>query len=248
MEREFKNSREMFGTRARRLPVSKQKQEGYQLWWEFLKRNEEYKECCKEGAFGRYPELYNDFGNIHAYKSFKEWWEEYDRGRRLFGDLPLELTVHELRSPSDWTWEAGRDQAIVVVLPLNHSKRYLLNRVSNILIKRHPGKPGRKTGGYMASSTAKYKFHRNFSVDTLKNQLAVYDAVMAARQMPRKKTLAKIGEELRLVPTAMPFINDLPETASDKRALMAASVSRMFRQADRIVRNTIKGQFPNSQD
>ena len=248
MEREFKNSREMFGTRAGRLPVSKQKQVGYELWWEFLKRNEEYKQCCRDGAFGRYPELYDDFGNVHAHTSFREWWNEYDRGRRLFGDLPLKLTVHELSNPYDWTWDAGRDQAIVVVLPLSHSKRYLLNRVSNILIKRHPGKPGRKTGGYMQSSTAKYKFHRNFSVKTLETQLRVYDAVIAARQMPKKKTLAKIGEELRLVPTAMPKIYDLPETASDKRALMAASVSRLFRQAERIVHNTIKGQFPNSKD
>jgi hypothetical protein len=249
MEKEFENSRQMFGTRARRLPVSKQKQAGYQLWWEFFKRNEEYKQCCVDGVFGKYPELYDDFGNIHAYTRFRDWWEEYERGRRLFGDLPLDLTVHELKTANDWDIEGWRDQAIVVVLPLNHSKRYLMNRVSNLLKAKHPGKPGRKTGGYMASSTAKYKFHRNFSVLTLENQLKVYDAVMGSKSGVCKRKLADIGVDLGLVPTAMPDPGkDRAEDTTIKRALLASTVSRLFRQAERIVHNTIKGQFPNSKD
>jgi hypothetical protein len=69
---------------------------------------------------------------------------------------------------------------------------------------------------------------------------------MAKKQGNDKRTLAKIGADLGLVDDAMPNSKDDLDTAMDKRNVMSATVSRYFRQAQSIVANTAKGQFPNS--
>lgn len=69
---------------------------------------------------------------------------------------------------------------------------------------------------------------------------------MEKRRGENSKTLAKIGEELKLVASAMPKAGDLPRDSEYKRNVMAATVSRHFKAAERIVANVIKGQFPNS--
>lgn len=42
----------------------------YYYWWEFLRLSDRYKTIC-EGGKGRLARLYEDFGNVHAYDSFK---------------------------------------------------------------------------------------------------------------------------------------------------------------------------------
>ena len=37
----------------------------YYLWWEFLRRNEDYKKTCENGGKGKCDRLYADFGNVH---------------------------------------------------------------------------------------------------------------------------------------------------------------------------------------
>ena len=44
----------------------------YYLWWEFLRRNEEYKKCCETDGKGPLNELYKDFGDVFNVK-FKTW-------------------------------------------------------------------------------------------------------------------------------------------------------------------------------
>ena len=61
-----------------------------------------------------------------------------------------------------------------------------------------------------------------------------------------QKTLADIGVELKLVPTAQPKRDDDKRTVAHKRIVMAAAVSRYYRQAQHIVANTALGVFPKS--
>ena len=76
--------------------------------------------------------------------------------------------------------------------------------------------------------------------------MAVWDAVTESKLLPKKKTMAQIGAELRLVPTAMPDIRDTASTAMLKRNVMQATVSRYYKDACNIIANTAKGEFPNS--
>jgi len=67
------------------------RKEIYRLWWEYLKRSENYKRLCDFRRTGRnrkeaskleesFPEeLVFFFGDIHK-KSFDEWWDEWESG------------------------------------------------------------------------------------------------------------------------------------------------------------------------
>jgi len=102
----------------------------------------------------------------------------------------------------------------------------------------------RQVEGYL--STAQYRLYRPVSTPTLEIQLAVYDAVTAKRRGESFKTLAEIGVDMKLVRTAMPRAGDHPHDAAQKRNIMAATVSRHFRAAQRMIANVVKGEFPNS--
>ena len=79
--------------------------------------------------------------------------------------------------------------------------------------------------------------------------LRVYDAVTANLESPKEQqeSLWKIGENLNLVPTAMPHRWDNPYDTRKKHATMTMAVSRYYRQAKAIIQNTALGQFPNSE-
>lgn len=239
----FKGVHPIFGTAKRRLSIAYQQRSPYFWWWEFLRRNEAYAECCRDGGQGPLAALFKDFGVV-SNDSFKDWWDA--RGYHLFAERPLPLKLHELKSAEEWDSSWSSDSVMVVAVPLDTPKRYLQKFFSDLLKTRHKGKRGRKSLSDRDSSTARYPLYRNVSIHTLRIQLAVYDAVMAKKRGESKKTLAHIGQELALVKSAMPSPEDDKRDADHKRNVMAASVSRHFRDAQRIVANTALGQFPNS--
>jgi hypothetical protein len=239
----FKAEHPIFGRGSKPLGLSYQQRSPYYWWWEFLRRNEDYKACCETASKGALAGLYADFGVV-SNDNFKDWWAEH--GFRLFAEKQKPVFLTELDNPSEWDSSWTKDNVMVVAVPLDISKRNLQGFFARLLKERHGGKRGRKALSDSDASTARYPLHRNVSVKTLKNQLNVYDAVMAKKQGNDKRTLAKIGADLGLVEDAMPDSKDDLETAMDKRNVMSATVSRYFRQAQNIVANTAKGQFPNS--
>ena len=241
----FRAQHPVFGRAASPLPPSYQQRSPYYWWWEFLRRNEAYLACCEAGGTGKLASLYADMGDVR-HDTFKEWWTKGERGAKLFGEPVLPVSLTELKSPADWLPDWNKDQIMVVAVPLEVSKRRLAGYFASLLKKRHKGERGRKSLSDPATSAAKYPLERNVSVRTLQIQLAVYDAVMASRGVGPKRTLAEIGEALKLVPSAMPKSSDSQSERSDKRNVMAAVVSRYFRQAQAIVANTAKGKFPKS--
>jgi hypothetical protein len=98
----------------------------------------------------------------------------------------------------------------------------------------------------LSSSTAAYKLHQVTNTNSLSVQLRVYDACHANEVTGSSKTLAEIGAELKLVPTAQIRKDDDKRTAAHKKLIMAASVSRYYRQAKCIVYNTGLGIFPKA--
>ena len=201
--------------------------------------------CCERGGKGKLAKLYEDFGDVRS-DDFHAWWTTDRRGARLFGEKPLPLNLKELKDAGEWSDEWQSEEVMVVAVPLNLPKRHLESKFIELLKKRHVGQRGRKKAEDAYASTAQYPLHRNVSVPTLRVQLAVYDAVMAKRRGDVGKTLAQIGKELKLVASAMPSSSDLKDEAEYKRNVMAATVSRHFKAAQRIVANVVKGEFPNS--
>ena len=201
--------------------------------------------CCERGGKGRLAKLYEDFGDVRS-DDFHAWWTTDRRGARLFGEKPLPLNLKEMKDAGEWSSEWQPERVMVIAVPLNLPKGHLERKFTQLLKKRHDGQRGRKKPEDSYVSTAAYPLHRNASIPTLRVQLAVYDAVMAKRRGDVDKTLAQIGKELKLVASAMPSSSDLKGEAEYKRNVMAATVSRHFKAADRIVANVLKGQFPKS--
>jgi hypothetical protein len=239
----FKAIHPLFGRAPKSLPLGYQQRSPYYWWWEFLRRNEDYKACCAAGGKGELANVYGDFGVV-SNDTFKQWWTE--NGFRLFAEKPLPVKLAELKDATEWDPAWNSDGVMVVAVPLNISKRDIQKVFTQLLKKRHLGKPGRKALSDSDASTARYPLHRNFSINTLRTQLAVYDAVMANKSAPKKRTLAQIGADLKLVASAKASSKDEIEDAANKRNVMGATVSRYFKAAQRIVDNTAKGQFPNN--
>ena len=239
----FKAQHPVFGRGNKPLGVSYQQRSPYYWWWAFLGRNEDYKACCAAGGTGDLAGLYADFGVV-SNDNFKEWWAQH--GFRLFAEKPKPVKLAELESPSEWDSSWTKDSVMVVAVPLDIPKRNLQGFFAELLKKRHGGKRGRKALSDKDASTARYPLHRNVSIHTLRIQLAVYDAVLEARASDKKITLAQIGERLKLVPKTNRKTETEVMDAARRRAVMAATVSRHFKDAQRIIANTAKGQFPNS--
>jgi len=215
-------------------------------WWAYMKRNDDYLKCCEKVGNGPLSSLYADFGDIRS-NDFRAWWGgSENRGVKLFGEQRLDLTVKKIDGVSDWDSSWGSN---VLVLALNKDigRRQLQSFFAKLLKSEHDGKRGRKAMGKVAS-TAKYPLHRNFSVYNLKRMLIVYDAVTANEALPKsaRKPLWKIGEELKLVPSALPMRGDNHYDTRQRHNMLTMTVSRYVSTARKIIANTSQGKFPMS--
>lgn len=239
----FKAQHPIFGRGSKPLGLSYQLRSPYYWWWEFLRRNRDYAACSTAGGTGDLAGLYADFGDV-SNDNFKEWWAEH--GFRLFAEQAKPVKLFELDNAAAWDSGWAKDSVMVVAVPLDIPKRNLQGFFARLLKERHGGKRGRKALSDADASTARYPLHRNVSIHTLRIQLAVYDAVLAARASDKKVTLAQIGERLKLVPKTTRKTETEVMDAARRRSVLAATVSRHFKDAQRIVANTALGQFPNS--
>lgn len=239
----FKAQHPIFGRGKKLLGKSYQQRSPYYWWWEFLRRNDAYAACCESGGTGDLAGLYTDFGVV-SNDNFKEWWAGH--GFRLFAEQSKPVKLFELDNASRWDSAWTKDAVMVVAVPLDIPKRNLQGFFARLLKARHGGKRGRKALSDADASNARYPLHRNVSIHTLRIQLAVYDAVVAARASEKKITLAQIGERLKLVPKTNKLTEGEVMDAARRRSVLAATVSRHFKDAQRIIANTAKGQFPNS--
>ena len=81
----------------------------YYWWWQFLRRNDEYLQCCERNGKGRLRKLYGDFGDVRG-DSYRDWlYEKMPTGETrkeyLFAEAPTPLnrpSVVTLQSPADW--------------------------------------------------------------------------------------------------------------------------------------------------
>ena len=225
------------------MGLSYQQRSPYYWWWEFLRRNDAYRACCATGGTGALAGLYADFGVV-SNDNFKEWWVAH--GFRLFAEQAKPVKLFELENAGEWDNGWTKDAVMVVAVPLDIPKRNLQGFFAELLKKRHSGKRGRKALSDSDASNARYPLHRNVSIHTLRIQLAVYDAVVTARKGDKKITLAQIGKSVGINPKPNKRTEGEVMDAARRRSVLAATVSRHFKDTQRIIANTAKGQFPNS--
>ena len=236
----------LIGTKHKPSPIHLQQRSPYYWWWAYLRRNDAYLDCCERDGQGEHSHLYEDFGDVRS-DDFRSWWgSPQHKGDYLFAEQPLDLSVEKIDAARLADVEkVGNVMLIAVNMDLG--RRHLQKKFADLLQKEHQGKRGRKALRDVAS-TARYPLHRNYTTHSLKVALMVYDAVAANEKLPKaeRKPLWAVGESLRLVPNAMPEKDDSTAVRAAKHNTMTMTVSRYNNQARRIIKNTLRGQFPNS--
>jgi len=232
-KRRFAGVTPQFGTANTPKPEALRSRSPYYWWWQYLRRSNDYRQCCEAGGTGELAELFADFGDVRD-GDFKAWWQS--RGQYLFCEpaAPTRMRVVENRAElvdSDFV------AALVLVLPLSMSKRYLRARFGELLKKEHPAKRGAVS---IKWSKAPYPLLAKTPVRTLAKTLRVYDL----RESEPTLSLYQIGEWLKLSPTLILSARDSPAQATDKKRMMGIIVSRYLRHAKAYIANVAKGQFP----
>ena len=167
LKKHFSHQHPTFGKSGIDKKTEPFKKSVYYFWYEFLRRNEEYRECCQQGGIGDMYALYSDFGDVFE-SDFKTWWQENDRGARLFAEAPLP-SVRQIKTIDDLEIS---DQILNVGLPLELPRKHLETALMKLLDKHHKGERGIRTNKH---STALYPVVGDFSRETLARCLRVYD-------------------------------------------------------------------------
>lgn len=244
--RDFLAQHPLFGRAAKPLPLRYQERSVYYWWWQHLRRNEDYLACCERGGSGSLSTLYADFGDVRE-SDFRKWWTTDDHGAHLFAEKPREIRQRRLMSKDEWDDSWSLEDAAVFVFPLDVGRRKLQSLFAKQLAKIHPGKRGRVSMRSVVS-TARYPLSRNFNVNSLKTGLAVYDAWAANERLPKaaRKSFWEMGQELKLIPSALPASGDTKYELTNKRNVMTVAFSRHLKMTRNIIANTSHGRFPDS--
>ena len=214
----------------------------YYFWWEFLKRHEGYKKTCDNDGKGQYAKLYADFGNVHGV-TFQQWWNEDNRGARLFAEPPLPSTVTVLTStdidalPKDW----NSGSLLIVAIPLSLRKRYVMQRLAKIVSQYNKRKRGQRT---FKESLARYPIASQFKISSLKQMLGVYDLSLQS-----DLTQWQIGQKLSLTTKLTQAELSAGRgradgTAVSKKNVLAVATAKKLRLAKQLIDGVGKGVFP----
>lgn len=234
-----------FGTAKNRKSDAFQKRSPYYWWWEYLRRNQDYLDCCSSGGKGRLADLYTDFGDVRD-KEFRVWWQEDRRGARLFGEQQLEVKFKEMESSAEWGADWTKDKVMVVAFPLVVGKRKLMGDIRKLLDARHTGKQGRPALAKV-ESTARYKLSRNYTTANLETALNVYDIWVANSAKPKSEQIKQweIGVELKLHKLSVKdAYSGLKQDRAVGRNLLGAMVKRYLTQAQKTIKSLEDGVFP----
>lgn len=236
VKRKFAYNHPTFGRSKKEKNIEPYKYSVYYFWWEFLRRNDDYKKCCKSGGKGKLKDLYKDFGDVFDV-DFKTWWQTNDKGAYLFAEEHLP----EFKIITDASEMYQNDKIIYLQVPLSLPKRYLMREFQNVLNRNHEGRVGVKTN---KNSTAKYPITGHVDIDALDKCLRVYDMKIQNSKM----RLWEIAQQCRITLKKQYVLNDgseSPSEISDKKLVLANTASRLLKKAEKIIAGTSLGEFPN---
>jgi len=222
-----------FGRSIAEKSQERYKNSVYYLWWEFLRRSDDYKKCCASAGMGIMKNIYQDFGDVLS-TDFKTWWQTNERGAYLFAEqLPPKFQPIQV-IPNEVTMS----QVMVLQVPMALPKRLLMSEFQKILNAHHAGKRGRRNN---VSSTARYPVTGHIDTDALQKCLRVYDMKIANPNMP----LWQITQDCRAIKREAFILNkDTKKDVSDKKMILANTASRLVKKAKLIISNSEHGKFP----
>ena len=215
----------------------------YYWWFEYLSRNDVYRETCANNGTGSAAALYKDFGNVCNIE-FKDWWIG-PRALYLFGDFsqftsPIVVNIRKTQEFGDGFIDAH----IFIAVPTIITKKNAEAAIKKILNKKFKAKRGiqlarRSYARYVPSTPPKF--------ETLERDLVAYDLRISNPKL-------KLWEIAYLVPHPPPNV-DLwkreegeksldGNLISERREVMTGYVNRWIRQARKRIANTLEGKFP----
>jgi hypothetical protein len=233
--RHFPYRHPTFGTAKAPKSPNHWKVSVYYWWYEYLKRNSEYKKTCERGGVGKCDDLYKLFGDVHAH-DFKVWWSEGDRGAKLFANPPTpSITI--LNQPDD-SPVLFKDDALLLQVPLGLPITHLVQSFRKLVTKHHSGKKGHTR---VKLSTAQFVPKGKVDVGFLEIALLVWDE----RQANPKKPLWQIAQDVGIAGKHRVKPTDSPMESRDKRNVLTAMTSRYYKKANAMIASTAKGTFPH---
>jgi hypothetical protein len=213
------------------------------LWFEYLKRNNDYKTACANNGKGM-TKLYKDFGNIFEYEGvegFWSWWNE--RGQYLFG-IESKQEIVEFDNADE---VVGYDDYKLIAIPKNITATTIKKRL-NKLVDDMKGELK-----LTAEQTAKHSiFQTKVDVESLKSCLMAYD-------LKQKGTdVLEIGLQVKWISgaEAKDLIEDGrrkgKEVDLEKLAELSENNSkeygRLLAKAQAVVSKRLKGNLIDSDD
>jgi hypothetical protein len=234
--RHFPYKHPTFGTSKNPKTSSHWKVSVYYWWYEYLKRNEDYRKTCAQNGKGKCAKLFEDFGDVSKLE-FKQWWTENDRGAVLFAEQPTS-SIRVLMPDVVNQGVFLKENTLVLEVPLNLPMSFLVKDFRKVVSKRHAGKRGKK---HIRAS--KILFQATGKVDVAFLEIALM--VLDAKKATPKKPFWQIAQDLQLGGVNRIAANDTPAAITDKKNVLAATASRYYRKANEMIKRAGEGRFPH---
>lgn len=236
--RHFPFAHPTFGTLKTPKSSSHWKKSVYYWWFEYLRRNEQYKLTCKNNGTGECSELFKLFGDVTSL-NFKSWWTLDDRGATLFAE-PFKKSITLINLGSNLS-EILTTGSINLNVPLNIPINQLVKDFRKIVSKHHTNKKGiRNSNNSIAMFTPSIKVDVKF----LEIALMVWDE----KHNYPNKPFWQIGNDMKLNIKNIIRTNDPPAIVTDKKNILAATTSRYHKKATEMINLTASGCFPNKKN
>ena len=233
-QRHFPYAHPKFGGRNSPTANLQAQKSIYYWWWAYLKRNQDYLNCCEKGGEGKLATLYKDFGDIRG-DDFKKWWIKGSRGANLFANPQAEDSIRVMETGQE---ALDPSEAFTVSIPLYLPKKTILRRFKELLDERHQGKRGHQLA---KRSKARYQIKGQPNIPAIKQAFEVYEFKQANPDLK----LWEIGNSIPRLQMANKLkSSDTPSERADKRNVLAATVSRYLKRAENSIKNSALGIFP----
>jgi len=219
----------------------------YYYWFEYLRRNEDYKQHCEEkNGNKQIAKLYDDFGDIYSV-DFRKWWK--DVGQALFCEKE-DLERIQIIKDRD-ALNLSSDDVLNIAVPLNKNIEWLERQYLKLIREKQRQLSIRKRGAL--NSNAKYSLATsNADADKLRLYLKVYDAQKEAEKNGEELSYVQLARKLGMYKKQDALLKtfddldyyDTYEIQKKFDASKRTQIYRYLRQATEIIKNTADGVFP----
>ena len=225
----FKFQHPTFGTKHSRRTLSYQQRSIYYWFYQHLRRNKDYLDCCANNGNGKLADLYKDFGDVRV-DDFKQFWAA---NASLFAEQQKSI-ITDINTKDEFV----NDGRKVIALSFDDSKKELRKAFNRWLKRHHTTKRGRKPLA-LNTSTAKYPIHKHFDLNAIQIALDCYD---------KHKENEDNGKPLKQWQLAETFnfrkFNKDIETLNFHRNVITALFKRYRVRAEKRINAVANGIFP----